>query len=191
MALTLLGLDPVVSIDDDSNRARVMKIHYGPARDKTLESHEWTFAMKRFQPAELSEAPLFGWDLQFAIPADIIRVTDVEREPTSIPFYAYRDAGSNRHFTPHVIEGRTILANYTIFCRGIMRIDNEGLFTPNFVECLSAQLAYRTAMALTESNSKRDAMLQEWKMAIKEAKAADGMQGSTRRLRMRGIISSR
>lgn len=50
LALTFLGEKEITSIDDDSDAARVMKTQYVLARDATIESAEWTFAVKRFIP---------------------------------------------------------------------------------------------------------------------------------------------
>ncbi len=72
LALTLLGEEPITSLEDDLKRAKVLKLHYAPARDATLEAFEWSFARKRFKPAKLLDVPLWGYDYAFEIPARLL-----------------------------------------------------------------------------------------------------------------------
>ncbi|GAG49967.1 unnamed protein product, partial [marine sediment metagenome] len=50
MALSWLGEEPITSLQDDLDRANIMAINYIPARDATLEAHDWSFAIMRFIP---------------------------------------------------------------------------------------------------------------------------------------------
>lgn len=182
MALTLLGEQDITSLEDDHVRARVMKIHYVPARDSTLEAHEWSFAIKRFVPGAVDSEPLFGPAYAFEMPSDIIRVLTVAgRSDSDNPI------GSDEQVDWQFERNRILCNESVIYCRGIQRITEEGRFSPLFVEALAAQLAAMSAMALTASKEIQQSMLQIYGFYLDRAKSRDGLQGRSRRIRMRSM----
>jgi len=46
-ALRKLGDDPITSLTDDTERARLCNAFYEPTRDAVLRSHPWNFAIER------------------------------------------------------------------------------------------------------------------------------------------------
>ena len=182
IALSMLGAEPITSFEDDSPEAIALKIHYPIARDATLESAEWSFAIRRFTPPKSNTPPVWGFSSAFPIPSDILRVLQVDRD-FSTAFTTQRDEG-RRNQIFHVIEGREILCDEeAIFCTGIRRVEDEGIYSNLFAQAFAAQLAILTAYMLTESNSKFQAVAAIYAGLIKQARARDGQQGSTRRLR--------
>lgn len=191
VALNLLGEASITSIDDDSDAARAMKVNYVLSRDATLEAHDWSFARKRFIPAKLAEDPTFGPPNQFSIPSEIIRVTEVWdnerywRASASSRAVDYRQA-------PWGMEGRNILTDADpIFCIGLRRIEDEGIYSNLFVQAFAAQLALMSAYVLTESNNKFAAMAALYDQRIREARSRDGLQGRNQRLRNTSLSRSR
>lgn len=181
IALSMLGADTITSLEDDAPEAIVMKTHYYIARDATLEAHEWSFAIKRFQPAKATESPLWGYDNAFPIPSDIIRVLQVDRGWT--PSMSF-DRTRHRNQVDHVVEGRDILCDEEeIYCTGIRRVEDEGIFSNLFAQAFAARLALAACYAITESNQKVEVFAAMFAGTIKEAKSRDGQQGSTRRMR--------
>ena len=69
-ALRRLGDDPITSLTDDSERARLCNAFYEDARDACLRSHPWNFAITRASLTQLSDSPVYGYDYQFALPTD-------------------------------------------------------------------------------------------------------------------------
>ena len=181
IALTMLGAEPITSLEDEAPEARLMKVHYYIARDSTLEAHEWSFAIERFVPAKAAAAPAWGWAYQFPIPSNIIRVLTVERVSASQMVATNRHT---RHQVDHVVEGRNILATEgTIYCTGIRSIDDEGIYTNLFSTAFACRLAMMTCLAITESSTKFKEMAVMYAGAIREASSRDGQQGTTRRMR--------
>lgn len=195
-ALTVLGESPIVSIEDNSDRARTLEALYYIARDAVLEEAEWTFATRRFQPAVSSTEPEWGWLYAFPIPSDILRVTRVDRNWTGGVGFNY---GGEQQDNPvdHEVEyvngvGRAILCNEDeIFCKGVRKIEDEGIFSPLFVEAFGCKLAYLAADAITASNTKTQIALTLYTDAIAKAKTRDGMQNTTRRMRNRTLSRRR
>ncbi len=183
IALGMLGEDPITSIDDDLDRAKAVKVNYAIARDATLEAHEWSFAITQFKPALLSEPPLWMYTHAFKIPAEILRVLAVERYMGHAIGFD-QDRRRRRHQADHEVQGRMILANEEeIFCTGIRRVEEEGLFSNLFCHAFAAKLAMLICYRITESNSKFDRVVGLYGGFIQEARSRDGMQSSTRRLR--------
>ena len=184
MSLNMLGANAITSLEDDAPEAKVMKNIYYISRDATLEDADWSFATKRFMPAKSTTAPAWGWANAFPIPSDIVRVTQVDRNDYT--------NGMHRNQADHEVEGREILTNEdAIFCKGIRRIDDEGIYSPLFNEAFAYKLAAQACLALTESNTKMQTMAALYVEAIKRAKIRDGQQSTTRRVRNKTLLHAR
>lgn len=189
-ALTMLGESAIESIDDDLDSARTLRKLYYIGRDAVLEESEWTFATRRFLPAVNAAMPEWGYSYSFPIPSDIIRVIQVDKNWTGQ--VGISNVNQPRNPVDHVIEGREILCNDSvIYCKGIRRIDDEGIYSPLFVEAFAAKLAYLAAIPITESTKKQMAMFEFYTASIKKAKSRDGMQNSTRRMRNNVLRNAR
>lgn len=196
-ALTTLGEKPITSIEDDLDSALTLSNLYYIARDAVIEEAEWTFATRRFKPAVSAITPEWGWDYAFPIPSDILRVTQVDKNWTEVNGYAV--VGQNeRNPVDHVIEyiedgaGESILCNEEeIFCKGVRKIEDEGIYSPLFVEAFSLKLAYLAGYAITESNQKVQMALALYTGAISKAKSRNAMQNTTRRMRNRYLSNAR
>lgn len=185
IALGLIGANLVTDIDvDDSDEARLIRVHYDAAVEATLEGQEWSFAIKRFEATLDPTPPLYGWGSRFTVPADIIRV--VSCDPQS------RGPGLSVKYQPEQIdwdfEGGFILTNESVvFARGITREVNEGDFSPLFVHTFAAKLAMMVALPLTQSQQIFADMMQLFAGFQVEAKTRDGMQGRSKRIRNRSL----
>jgi hypothetical protein len=190
LALGWQGNDPITSLEDESERAHQMRINYIPARDATLEAHEWSFAIERFIPGLLEDEPAFGDLNAFSVPPEILRVISVtDGETGALPFALPIGSAEQLDW---VMEGGNILAREeVIYARGIRRIEQEGMFSPLFVHAFAGKLAYLTALTLTASAEIQANMLGIYTQQILEAKTRDGLQGRTRTIRNRQLIKSR
>ena len=182
-SLLMIGADMITSLEDDAPEAKVMKSFYYNARDMVLEDANWTFATKRFVPALSATAPAFGWTSAFPIPSDIVRVTNVLREPFTAGFF-YGNEFPEEYKVPHVVEGNEILCNEsTIYCLGVRRMEDEGGYSPLFVEALTAFLAFKAALPIAQSSTSQQVMMGLYTDLLGKAKTRDGMQNSTRKMR--------
>jgi hypothetical protein len=193
--LGAIGESELNSIEDNSDKARVMKTFYYIARDSVLEEAEWTFAIRRFNPAKSNLAPEWGWSFAYLIPSDIVRVTAVDRD--FIGQTVMTDTRMQRNQITHVIEyvegiGRAILTNEDpIFCKGVRRIEDEGIYSPLFVEAFSLKLAYLAALPLTQSTAIQKHAMGMYGDAIRKAKSRDAMQSTTRRVTSHSLKRAR
>ena len=191
IALSMLGVDQITSLDDESNTAEQVKLHYIPARDATLEAHEWSFAIERFEPALLTAAPLFGAANQFSIPVNILRVLTCDN-PTTVENPGYVQPINSTPQIDWVLEGRSILCNEDIvYARGIRRVEEEGIFSNLFVQAFAAKLAMLLAINLTASADIQARVTAYYTFAMHEAKSRDGLQGRSKQLRNKQLQYSR
>lgn len=76
-ALLTLGAQPINSLDEDSDRARLASNLFEPVRDYVLRRHPWNCAVKRVALAPLADAPAFDWNYQYNLPSDFMRALSV------------------------------------------------------------------------------------------------------------------
>ena len=192
IALSLLGEDPITSIDDDSNNAKQLKIHYEAARDATLEAHDWTFAIERFLPAKLTAEPVYGAAALFSVPVDILRVIACDN-PSNVndPSYGTVKINANEQIDWQMEAGNIVCNEEVVYARGVKRITAEGVFSPLFVEAFAAKLAMMLAVNLTASADIQARVTALYDYTIREAKSRDGLQGRNRRIRNRTLLKSR
>ena len=189
-SLTWLGANTITSLEDEDDNALIMKTNYPISRDATVEAYDWSFAMLRWTPAKDPIAPEWGASYRYRIPLDILRVVYVERSGSGA-LHAVREnarsIGRDRQ-ADYVVESGYILSNDDgIMCKGLRRIEDEGVFSNLFCDALSAKLAMKCCYAITESSTKFQAMATMYQLFINEAKTRDGLQGSSKRLRNRSL----
>ena len=173
-------------MDDDLKSARQMQINYIPARDATLEAHDWTFAIKRFIPAKNATPPVYGAGQAFDVPSDILRVIAVDLNNTYSQTFTPK-INSEEQIDWQFERGQIICDQDIVYARGVQRIEEEGRFSPLFVHAFAAMLASLTALNLTASAEIQANMFGLYEKFISEAKARDGIQGRSRRIRHRRL----
>lgn len=137
IALGHLGEARITSLEEDSVAARACSLHYAAARDEVLRSHRWNFAAKRAVLSRLAAAPAFGWQWQYELPVDCLRVLEVNDSEVG-------DVISDEY----LVEGRALLTNAgEVRLVYLRRIENVALFDVLFVKAL----ALRLAMELSET----------------------------------------
>ena len=74
-ALIKLGAEVILSPNDESDRARVMKTQYPISRNKLLRSHPWNFAIEYASLAVIDPKPTQVWEYGYVynLPADCLR----------------------------------------------------------------------------------------------------------------------
>ena len=168
-----------------------MAVHYETSRDATLEAADWSFAIERFIPPLNAIPPVYGATKAFDIPTDILRVISVDN-PKDTSNTDFTLPINSREQLDWVFERRQVICNQdVIHCRGIRRIEQEGLFSPTFVQAFATMLAFKCALALTSSAEIQANMLAMYVEFIKIAKSRDGLQGRSQRLRQRSLVKSR
>lgn len=174
LALTKLGDLRITSFDDNTKPAREISAVYELLRDKLQRRYVWRFCVTRAQLAASETAPEFEYAYQFQLPSDCLRILQVGRYYPSI---VMADATSGP-FQDYQLEGRQILArsDEALPLRYLKRVEDSTQFDATFIDAFAAEIAYNLAEALTQSGSKKEQALQDFKQAIRDAVVANALE---------------
>lgn len=161
LALSLLGEEPIISLTEDAARARTVNLWYEHVRDAVLQDHLWNSASGRVQLSLDAAVPAFGFNNQFALPSDFLRLVML-----------------NNGEQPFRIEGKKLLTNATTArLRYIKKVTDPNQFEPMLISAIAARLAAEIAVSITGDNSLEDQMWQRYKEKIQAARGVDAQQG--------------
>lgn len=166
-ALTKLGAARIISLGDENKQARAVASCFDDLRDDELRAHRWQFAMKRTELAALAAAPTFGYEYQYALPPDFLRIDMVDdRYPAAI-MDNYIDA----EYLEWTIEGNVILTDIAapLKLRYIAQVTEPNSWDSNFREALASRIAMEICEELTQSDTKKQAAGSDYKRAITQA----------------------
>lgn len=170
--LSKLGEARIASLADPVKAARLAASLYETVRDAEISAHAWNFAKHRVMiPAE-ADPPAFGWEHQYLLPADCLRV--LQAGPWPRPVMDDCIGGDTRSF---VLEGRKLLSNQgpalnLIYLR---RVEDVAFYPPTFVEALACKLAIEMAESLAASGSKRELAWREYDSAVRQARRVNAI----------------
>lgn len=176
LALQKLGEDEtLVSLDQATRAARAINQVFALVRDIVLRDHVWNFAAKRIALPALTEKPAFGPAYVYQLPADWVRVIEIQGEP------AYQ------------VEGRQIVTDAAapLNMRYVRQITDPNLFDALFVEALSCRLAAQVAVRLTGNSEKRKELMADYVVAKAAATRADGQDNPPEDLPAGDFLMSR
>ena len=160
-ALSKIGEAPLDAlIANESTASRLCVLHYHPARRETLCMARWTFATTQTTLDSVSaQAPNSLTPYQFTLPADCLRVLDVE-------------------CTEWKMQGRRIHASRAPLPMSyIADIEAAEQFDPLFMDALATRLAEKLAMPLTGNQSLRQNLHQEFhKIILPQAATVNAVQ---------------
>jgi len=193
-ALSLVGAASIMSLTDNSKEARICNLQYDSNRRDELRKHYWNFAIKRVALAPDAQAPAFDFAYQFTLPSDCLRIV--------IPNDAYLDwvlegrkilTNSIRSpYSSNVVNGQPgtvytppggIGTTYTaaapspqLNLRYVADVTDATQFDSSFYNVSCISLAIDLCEAMTQSNQKKQVLMQQYKDAIVEARTADAFE---------------
>ena len=167
-ALRRLGDDPIVSLTDDTERARLCNAFYSEARDDVLRSHPWNFSITRQQLSQLSATPLYQYSYQYALPTDPFCLRVLEMEYSDYVFKIEHLAGTGRVLLTDEGTAKIIY---------IARITDTAQFDSLFIDTLTAKLSVDLAYPVTGSVQLQQNMQKLFESKLREARSVDGQEG--------------
>lgn len=173
-ALTKNGAGRITSLSDDNVRASVMSAIWDSVRKAELRKAFWSFAMARARLPKLVEAPAFGYNNQFQLPSDFLRVVKVGDWYDVPAIWNY----VNGDTSVYAIEGGKILCDFAapLNLRYIRDETDPGTFDPLFVEAFATRLAAESCEELTNSNSRKQALQEEYRLIMGKAVAVGAIE---------------
>lgn len=160
-ALAKIGDSRVSNIETDSTeRAEVINEMWDQVRDALLQSYPWNFALKLTNIAADGTDPDWGYDKRYLLPSDFLHLLSIKDDPD------YKIIGNYIHTDTAA----------PLYIKYVKRVTDTGEFEPLFAEALAAHLAVEICEALTQSNTKKQLLLQERERVIANAYAVDAIQ---------------
>lgn len=176
-ALLMLGAQTINDFNEPVDRAKIAANLYPTIRDDLLRSHPWNCTIKRALLAPDATPPAFGYDNQFELPADFLRVLEVGQSGMQIDY---------------LVEGRSILADATsVELRYVYLNPVENTWDASLVGLLTLAMAAAMAYPITQSAALQSTMEQKLAMAKKVARAVDGQEDPPQTLGDERLYASR
>ncbi|MGB0785831.1 MAG: hypothetical protein ACPGRH_06695 [Alphaproteobacteria bacterium] len=176
-ALRLLGDDPITSLTEDSERARLVNALYEEVRDEVTRAAMWNCAKDRQVLASLATTPAFGWSYYHQLPSTCLRVIDVLSGDIRID---------------HEVEGRKIMTDVSsvnlIFLK---KITDPNDMDALFIGAYTAKLAAELAEPVTGSRSLAEQMWTLYDRKVREARTIDSQEGTVSNLDVQQLVDAR
>jgi hypothetical protein len=173
-ALTKLGASRIISFGDDNKQSRAVSSMFDIVRDAELRARIWSFSKTRVSLPALSTTPDWGFQYEYQIPSDSLRILLVNDIYPGPSLEDYRNAS----VAEYSIEGNKILANFAapLKIQYIRRVTDTTQWDSLFVEAFACRLAMELAEDLTQSNSKRELAQAEYMAAMRVAVRASAVE---------------
>ena len=161
-ALQKLGAREVSDISENSVNADACRIAYEALLPAELRSRPWRFAIQRFSLAADATAPAWGKANSYTLPTGFLKLITGDDIDLS-----FEDDFEE--------EGGKLLTDKgaPLKIRGIVLIEDPNLMDPLFKECLATKMAFELCEVLTQSNTKKEALREDYKAAVLAAAKAN------------------
>ncbi|WP_342753738.1 hypothetical protein AAGQ96_12795 [Pantoea sp. MBD-2R] len=162
-----------MSETDNNAASRAIEAVYDGVLDNLLRVYRWSFAIKRAELPALTDKPAYGYAFQYQLPADCLRidmVSDAIRQDWQCDWHMP---------TPrYQIEGRKILADMEapLHLRYGARMTDPSIYDSAFAEAFACALSVEICESITQSSTKKQAALQGYDMAIRQARQVSAIE---------------
>jgi hypothetical protein len=165
-ALRKLGHGPITEFSEHSKAARLANERYAELRDSLLHRHPWNFAMKRRELAASTTAPAWGFEIAYPLPADYIRMHEVN--------------GEDENTAKWKVEDGAIVTNLPapLQVRYVYRVTDANRMSLGFREALASILASDWAEDITGDDSVVTEKERKARFAVAQARSNDGQEGT-------------
>lgn len=160
-ALDKLGAESIVSLDEDSENARVINRMYDIVLESMLRSHTWNCAKTRTVLSPLAATPAFDYSYQFQLPADCLRPIF----PSDVSDWSIEKGG-----VLLTNDGNVLNLLY------VSTLDDPNDMDACFVEAFASRLAMECAEKVTQSATKRKLAIDAYNDAMDVARKANAFE---------------
>lgn len=175
LALTALSSSTIESLTQNNNNARKCNAVYSFLRDNMLANHNWDFAMKEATLAQVADTPIStNWSYIYQLPTDCLRVV-------------YSEGA----FDFEIIGDKLYNNDDSSIIQYVAQITDAGAFPAYFAKALAAEIASVLAFGITQNASIAQAIKEDAKMVLKEAKWSDAQEGDFNKSKTSSFITAR
>jgi hypothetical protein len=176
-AIIKVGGSTITSLDDNTVEAKTCKSLWDDVLDDTLRSHPWNCAQDRASLNKLTAAPIFGFDYQYQLPGNCLRVLTLN--DYAIPYIRNGYVYSNSTPIKYKIEGRKLLTDeseakivYLYHVTDMNQID------PMLREVLAARMAAEIAFPIAKNTGLVKSLWDIYEAKLRLCRSIDGMEGT-------------
>lgn len=206
LALQNIGAKRIADLATDTKNAIECRNRYDTVRLALLESYLWDFAIKRVALAKLTTAPSWGYESDFALPADFVRLAVTEDQLLlgttlvmntvagiiTLQFNGAMPSGDDYRIEALADGTRVFRCNDG--SKNVLYVfdqENTAQFSPMFVEVLGMELSVAISNRI-ECNASLTATvaakLEQWK---KDAKMVNSQQNIVKVTRRSALLQAR
>lgn len=179
LALARLSFEPIVSIAEKTDRAKMVRPVWPVVLRTFLAAHDWSFAKREVKPARLAltNDGTIPYRYAYAFPDDMVKLRSVrratairwfglarpERPEVAYEVMRYSDARQQAIFT----DAADVVVEYT---SGAAPLDD---FSPDALDALASKLAAELCLNLKDATGRAQEMIQRYQVALSAAKQND------------------
>jgi len=169
LALTQIGAQRIISLDDGTEVATVCSVLFDDISDEVITMGPWSSCVFRANLAALASTPLFEFAHEFQLPEDP---------------YCLRVLGVNDAIGEYRVEGRKILSNEGVLnIKYIGRPVDPNNYDQMLKRAVTARLKMELSYVFSGQLSVQQAAEQQFKDAVRYGLGVDGKQGSSERIK--------
>ncbi len=163
-ALAAVGSKAIVSLSDNSERARILQTTYNSDRLSLLRMHPWNFATKQATLPLLDGVTPFEFTYAYELPADCLRLIRVYQA-----------------LSRYEVLGRAVYTNDSqMRVYYVSDVTDSSQFDTVFVECLVLKIASDIAYSITQNLTLADQLTKEYETRFRQAKQYGAQEGFPR-----------
>jgi hypothetical protein len=169
LALGIIGNNrEITDLEGDrSAQATACRVHYDIALDTTIRAHQWPFAKRTATLATIASYESDVWKYAYRVPSDFLYAVAINRTESNPNGERYETGGDS--------SGGVLYSNAEDAALDyIANVTTPGIYPPDFVDALSAQLAVRICPPLSAVESLRQAAMAMFNSKITQAMACAG-----------------
>lgn len=177
-AALLLGAQPINSLDDATDRARLASNLYDGVKLAVIRAHPWNCCVTRVALSPLATAPVGNdYAYQFTLPPDCAKVLQVGEYQKEVDY--------------RIERGKILCNDAAIYLKYISNDISEGSFDDLLVEAMKYAMAAQMAYAITQSTTMAEFMEAKYQQVLRQAQAVDGQDDPPETLGDNALYASR
>lgn len=179
-ALMMIGQERLSAMTDDASVARDATSTWPTLRQEMIGGHPWRFATKQADTLAALAVQPTTWTYAYALPADCLRFIRIVGEgavSTTEPLYT---GGMTAVQFPYEVRGLQLFTDVeTPTIEYVADVANPAEWPTDFGEAFVLNLAAHLAMRTTDRIPLAARFRDEYRVALRAAKAADANQAMT------------
>jgi len=179
LALLFLGSgSKITALTDNNVAARALNASYDLMRKAELRANYWAFALKRDTLAASASPPPWGYPNAFPLPGDFVRLVQINDFYLVPSILDYNDGDASAYAIETNAGVLSVLTHYNapLKIKYVWDVQDEGTFDALFNVSFATRLAHATCEQITNSNTKKAALGEDYKKAIMLATRAGAIE---------------